>query len=131
MRAIAAFLVLLSWLVVARAQNAPIGYGQPSTALETGRVLKPAGGHLSSFQVNNDATGAVIVMLFDSAAIPADGAVVPVKWWPLAASSVLSISYADAPLLLLNGITLVCSTPATAFFTKTATAHCLFSGETR
>ncbi len=116
---------------VAYGQNAPIGYGAPSAVLETGRVLKPGAGQLSSFQVNNDATGAVIVMLFDATAIPADGAVVPVKWWPLAASTVLSVSYADAPLLLTTGITLVCSTPSTAFFTKTATAHCLFSGEVR
>lgn len=120
--------VLLAGLAAAQAQNAGLGYGQPSTALEGSRVLKPGAGQLSSLQVNSTGT-ALFVMLIDAATVPADGAVTPAKVWQLAINSTLSITYADAPLILINGITVVCS--STGLFTKTASATCMISGETR
>ena len=124
-----ALMILLLLMAQAMAQvGAPVGYGQPSTALESSRILGTGSRQLIGFQVNMTAAG--WVMLFDSATVPADGPVTPVKWWQVAANSTLAVSWgADAPLLLLNGCTLVFST--TGPFTKTTSASATFSGEVR
>lgn len=115
---------------VADAQ-APIGYGKPSTALESSHIFKTAQGILVDFQVNIQtcASSPCWVLLIDASTVPADGTVTPAKWWQVSANTTLGVSFALNPLLLTSGIILVCST--TGPFTKTATAQCLFSGETQ
>ena len=107
--------------------DAPVSYGSRAAAVEAGRVLKASGGALIAFQVNSGGT-AGWVMLLDSATVPADGAVLPVKWWQVAINQTLGMTF-QPPLALFSGITLVFST--TGPFTKTGSATAVFSGETQ
>jgi hypothetical protein len=111
-----------------------------ATAVESNHVFKTSAANVVDFQVNTDAN-AVVVMLFDATALPSNGAVTGcanattprpcvVKWWQLAASSTLSVTWAPGPFpALQTGMVLGCSSGAVTFFTLTASAHCTFSAE--
>ncbi len=112
------------------------------TGIEASHTFKATAANVVDFQVINDPTSAVLVMLIDGATVPTDGTVLTgcvnattprpciAKWWQLAVSTTLSVTWSPGPFLALQaGMILVCSTPATTFFTKTGSAHCLFSGE--
>ena len=111
-----------------------------NTAVEASHVFKTSAANVIDFQVNTD-PNAVVVMLFDAAVLPSNGAVVGcvnaatprpcvVKWWQLAASSTLSVTWAPGPFpALQTGMVLGCSSGAAAFFTLTASVHCVFSAE--
>ena len=115
-----------------RAQETVLGYNV-TTALASSLILKPAGnGRLYSFEVQFGACASppCFVMVFDSATVPADGAVTPAKVFTIAAAnSTLVQSWVPDPIIFLNGIVIVCST--TGPFTKTATAVCFISGESQ
>lgn len=127
-RFLTACLFLVALTVSAFAQNAPVGYGAPSAALESSHVLKSAGGSLYDFQVNTGGT-AVWVMVFDLSSAPSNGTVTPVKWYQVAINSTLSVNFDAGPILFQNGITMVCS--STGPFTLTLTSTCVFSGEVK
>ena len=94
-----------------------------STALEASHVLKASAGTF----YGGDAYAASVpgyVMLFDSATVPADGAVTPLKSWPIAASAGIAVGY-NPPIACANGIVVVFST--TGPFTKTVSATAFFS----
>jgi hypothetical protein len=93
-----------------------------STTLESSHILKGSAGNFFGVQVNTT-SASEWVMLFNATTAPADGAVAPVAWWQVNASSTLSISEMPG-LALSTGIVLVCST--TGPFTKTASALCTY-----
>jgi hypothetical protein len=97
-----------------------------STVLESGRVLKGSAGTLFALQAR--ATIGGWIMLFDSASIPADGAVQPRKLWQLSGNDDqrVDISFSP-PLAFSNGISVAFST--TGPLTKTAAADAWFSAK--
>ena len=93
-----------------------------SSSLESSHILKGSGGNFFGVQVNTT-SASEWVMLFNATTAPSDGAVTPVAWWQVNASSTLSVSEMPG-LALSTGIVIVCST--TGPFTKTASALCTF-----
>ena len=104
---------------------APTATPVVSSALEAGHILKASAGSLSSFQVNTTTVGGWI-MLFNSATVPADGAVTPIKWWQVGPNTTLGVGCSPA-LACAAGISIAFST--TGPFTKTGSATAVFSGE--
>lgn len=98
----------------------------PSAAAEGGRVVLATPGTMYGLQVTSGAS-AGYVLVFDSAAVPADGAVTPFKCHVLAANSSLDLDYRAMPLLFQTGVTVVFST--TGCFTKTASSTAFISGD--
>lgn len=125
------------WTTCAFAQ-VPMPYGPTSTAVETGRVLKPGPGQLFNFQVTTGGSSGW-VLLIDGTAIPSNGTVPGcgttsptgciADWWQVAANQTLTVFYAQNPQQMINGITVVFST--TGPFTMTSSATAVFSGSTR
>lgn len=110
-----------------------------ASTLEASHIFKSTGpATVVEFNVNST-SAAVSVILFDAAAVPANGAVTGcvnsaaarpciARVWQLAASSTLAATWSPGPFLKLQaGMIVACST--TAPFTFTASATCLFSGE--
>lgn len=97
-----------------------------STAVETGHVIKASAGNLYGFQVTTGAS-AGFVMVFNSATVPAAGAVTPVKCYRVAANSSFGVSYSPLPLYLGTGVSLAFSVGADCF-TKTDSATAFISG---
>lgn len=96
-----------------------------TAAAAASKILKAAAGTL--FGINAVSGGSAgYVMLFDSATVPADGTVTPVKVYVLAANSSLDIRFVN-PLKLATGGVLVFST--TGPFSKTASATAFLSGD--
>lgn len=98
----------------------------PSTAVETGHVIKASAGNLYGFEVTSGAS-AGFIMVFNSTTVPADGAVTPVKCYVIAANATVAVQFSPTPLRLSTGVTLVFST--TGCFTKTASATAFISGD--
>ena len=71
------------------------------------------------------------IMLFDSATVPADGAVTPLRCMPLTGQTPTGIEYGwrQAPLLFSSGVVVVFS--STGCYTKTASATVFISGDAR
>jgi hypothetical protein len=96
-----------------------------STSVETGHVIKNSAGNLYSFNVSADATLAAAqweVLIFNSATVPASGAVTPVKCYIVPAGGTSVSGAFPTPLYLATGISIAVST-ATTCFTKTDSAH--------
>lgn len=121
------FLLLLLMLSPCAAQNAPVGYGQPSQSLASYIQLKTAAGSLIDFQVNTTTAGGWIMVL-DQNTAPSNGAVTPIKWYQVGANNTYGVAF-EFPLLFLNGAVVACST--TGPFTLTLTQTCTFSGEVK
>lgn len=99
---------------------------QPSsTAAEGSRIICPGPCSLGGLQVNTGASSGW-VLIFNATAVPADGAVVPVKWYQVGANQTLAMSW-DLPLRLTTGCIVVFST--TGPFIKTISATATISGE--
>ena len=102
-----------------------------STVVETGHVIKASAGNLYDFNVSADSTLSAVawaVMIFNSATVPAAGAVTPVKCY-LAPIGTTNISGAfPTPLYLATGISIAVSTGQTCF-TKTDSAHGFISAD--
>lgn len=105
----------------------PVGYGVPSPAVESGRVLKAAPGKLFSLNVTSGASAGWI-LLMDANAIPGAGPVLPVWWSQIPANTTQNISWGDIPLILNTGITVLFSTSGP--FTYTASNTAVFSSQT-
>lgn len=97
-----------------------------STAVESGRVLKASAGNLYGLNVTSGAS-AGFVLVFNSTTVPADGAVTPVKCYPLAANTGFDLNYRASPVAFATGISVAFST--TGCFTKTASATAFISGD--
>lgn len=94
-------------------------------------VLKATPGNLYGFSVEIGATSGY-VMVFDAASLPANGAVTPIKCYPVTSNGtngLLSVSWGSVPAVFTTGITLGFST--TGCFTQTASATAYFSGEVK
>ena len=100
-----------------------------STAAEGARILKASAGNLFGLNVVSGATAGV-VQVFNSATIPADGAVTPAKCYFLAANSSLDLNLRAAPLYLSAGVSVAFSS-GTSCFTKAASATAFISGDTK
>lgn len=96
-----------------------------TTAVGSSLILKSTAGNLYGYNVVAGAS-AGYVMIFNSATVPADGAVTPLRCIPLAANAGIDRSF-DIPRRFTNGITIVFST--TGPFTKTASATAFIAGE--
>lgn len=101
-----------------------------SAAAEGSHIIKATAGSLYGFDVTTGASAGVI-MVFDSATVPADGAVTPVKCYDIAATATLSLLFGLAggpPLKFNNGIVIVFST-GTNCFSKAVSATAFISAE--
>lgn len=99
--------------------NAPVS----SAALESSHILKASAGNLYGAYCT---TGAVagFFMIFDSATVPADGAVTPIHCIQAPVNTSVSFDPGAAPESYVNGIVVVFST--TGPFTKTANSATAF-----
>jgi hypothetical protein len=95
-----------------------------SVALEAGHIFAAQACTLYGFRASVQGTGGWI-MLYDAAAIPADGAVIPTSHWAIDGNSTLS--WAGLPIKLLNGCVLVFSFDGP--FQQTSAAQAAFSAE--
>lgn len=125
-------LALLLWLVLAagaaQAQTqCVVPPGAPATPIIAttaqnttgGFVLKASPGCLLALYVVNSSTAGVL-MVFNSATLPGDGAVTPIHCIPIAASSYQYLNFAPQPPEWYSaGIAVAFSTPATTCSTKT------------
>lgn len=100
-----------------------------STSVEAGHVLKASPGNLYSIYATTTATG--LLMVFNSATVPADGAVTPLECVPVVLNGtigVASINYAPGPPSAYStGISVAFST-GTNCFSKTGSATAFFHG---
>ncbi len=97
-----------------------------SSAAENGHVLKASAGNLYGLDVSSGAS-AGYVLIFNSTTIPSNGAVTPIKAYPIAANSAIGLSWSPVPLYFSTGISVAFST--TGPFTLTLSATAFFSGE--
>lgn len=95
-------------------------------AVSAGRVLRVGTTNLAGLNVVSGAS-AGYVMLFDAAAVPADGAVVPLRCMPIAANTGLDLNFRGSPLRFDVGAVIVFST--TGCFTKTGSATAFLAGD--
>jgi len=109
------------------APNGDFGWGDAipyrSGALESSHVLKTSAGRVFKISVTNFKSAAVMLMVFDSTTVPADGAVTPVICRPIPAlASSLPTNYVvdlhDTPYKFVNGISFAISTTTSTCFTK-------------
>ena len=100
-----------------------------SSAAEGGHVLKAGPGQLYSVYVTATASG--LLMVFNSATVPGDGAVTPIECVPLTVSGgigVASVNYLPGPpAFYSNGISVAYSS-GTNCFSKTASATAFIHG---
>jgi hypothetical protein len=123
-RYIIALLLLLA-AIPARAQVTTQSCN--STAVEGGHICKTGKGVLDQAAITTGAS-AGYWMIFDSASIPSDGAVVPAKCYQIAANSSVGIG-PNLNIPFFTGITFVFSTTGCA--TKTISATAWFMGQTQ
>lgn len=95
-----------------------------SAAVASAVVGKASAGNLYGFNVVAGAS-AGFVLVFNAISAPADGAVTPVKCYPVAANAGLEQNYRSLPVAFTTGITVVFST--TGCFSKTASATAFIS----
>jgi hypothetical protein len=96
------------------------------TAVSSGFLVKAGTAIVAGINITSGATGGYM-MLFDSATVPADGAVTPKKCVPVAANTGLDINWRASPLYFQQGLVVVFST--TGCFTKTSSATAFISGD--
>lgn len=124
------FLMMAMVLLAFPAMASPLGNPLPSiasAALESSHILKTSHGYLNGFHATST-TVAGYVLIFDSATVPADGAVTPVGCYALQGTpQTVWDSWLTYPNVFLNGIVIVFST--TGCFTKTASATAFFNAQ--
>lgn len=101
-----------------------------SSAVEACHVFKASAGNLYGFTVNTTASATANdwIMLFNATSAPVDGAVTPVEWARISATTTFGYSAPPgAPLYFSTGIVACLST--TGPLTKTAEAQAVFSGK--
>jgi hypothetical protein len=98
-----------------------------SPALETGLVLSTVPCQVANIQANTtDVPGWVV--LLDATAVPASGAMTPLRFWQVAANTTLNPPSFVPPIQTVNGGALAFTTNASPF-TMTPSATALFAGE--
>ncbi len=108
----------------------PGAYGK-TAALASNLILKASPGVLFGFDVVGDSTAIAAtwyVMVFDATSLPANGAITPVKCYPVAAGNPLfSADFGSGGIAFTTGITIGIS--STGPFTQTTLgAHAFISG---
>lgn len=105
-------------------QNAPSACsGAPVTNASgsaSGLLAKTSQGSLCSLSVTNYTSTGGYVMVFNTTAIPADGAVTPIDCRPLAAGGVTTINWFPVPMYMSVGISV--SVSSTGCLTKAVSA---------
>ncbi len=97
-----------------------------STALETGRLIKPSGGNLYGFTVTTTSV-AGYALIHNRASVPAAGAVTPIDAFYVGAFGSVSRTYLP-PLVCSAGIAITFSSAVTPF-TQTDSATAFISGQ--
>lgn len=121
------FFLALLLIVLSGATHAQVVVpGAASTAVEGSHIFKIAGGTLWSGSITVGAS-AGFWMIFDSATVPADGAVTPMYCWQVAANTSLGASW-PAGARFGSGITMAFSTGANCV-TKTVSATGFFMAQ--
>lgn len=99
-----------------------------TTALAASLVVNAAPAKICGFEVQADSTlsaAAWYIMVFNATSLPADGAVTPIKCYPMAAGTTgYAAAFSTGGTSFGTGITIGVST--TGCFTKTASTHALF-----
>jgi hypothetical protein len=120
-----------TWAEVVASTESPTSVAASALAVQAtsvaaaSLVLKAAAGNLYGYNVVTGASAGYL-MAFDSATVPADGAVTPKLCIAIAANASVDRSFGK-PLRFTVGIVLVFST--TGPFTKTASATAFIAGE--
>lgn len=99
-----------------------------TSAVASSLVIKASAGNLYRVDLVAGAS-AGFLLIFDATSAPADGAVTPIKCFPVVANGFTSYIADPAPARFATGITAVFST--TGCFTKTASATAFISGEAK
>lgn len=117
---------LAALLVASPAAAQSVSKTRANTAAGSGFVVRAGTTNLAGL---NAVTGASAgyVMVFDAAAVPADGPVTPIRCIPVAANTGLDLNFRGSPLRFDVGAVLVFST--TGCFTKTASATAFLAGD--
>jgi len=97
-----------------------------STSAEGTHVFKASAGNLYSIEVS--ATAAGLLMIFDAASAPGDGAVTPKHCYFVAANQSFVRDWSPVPEAYTTGISVAFSS-GTNCFNKTASATALFSAD--
>ena len=124
MRRILIAAVALCLLMAAQAQS--VSKTRAAPAVTSGIVLKTGTAVLAGMNVTTGAA-AGYVLVFDAAAVPADGAVTPLRCLPVAANTGVDINFRGSPLKFDTGAVVVFST--TGCYTKTASATAFIAGD--
>jgi hypothetical protein len=99
-----------------------------TSAVSGGLVVKATAGNLYGLNIATGATAGYL-MVFNSATVPADGAVTPIKCFQIAANTSIDLPYRSAPLGFTTGISAAFS--STGCFTKTTSATAFMSADYR
>lgn len=98
-----------------------------NTSLASSKVLKNSAGNLYGLTLGAT-TVAGYFMLFNATTLPADGAVTPVKAWPVTTNQALELSF-NPPLRLGTGIVVGFSSNTSTPFTLANSATAFIDGE--
>jgi len=101
-----------------------------STTLVANQIITASAGSLYSFDVQADSTlaaSAWYIMVYNLAAAPVDGAVMPLKCYQMAAGTLGMSAAFPSPIRFSTGIVIGVST--TGCFIKTESAHAFISGD--
>ena len=96
-----------------------------ASALVSNVVLKASSGLLYDFHALSNSVD-LFIMLFDAAALPANGVVSPSYSWRCPAQSSIDVSFGSIPWQFSNGCVLAAS--STGAFTLAASTSAVFSG---
>jgi hypothetical protein len=108
---------------------AAAGVAVNATSVAAGSlILKASAGNLYGYNVTSGAS-AGYVMIFNSATVPADGAVTPARCIPLAANTGMEVDLRGQPTFFTTGIVIVFST--TGCFSKTISATAFIAGDAK
>lgn len=110
----------------AMSQAQAISRPKAAPAVSSGVVVRTGVTVLAGMNVTTGAT-AGYVMVFDATAVPADGAVAPVRCLPVAANTGIDINFRGSPLKFDLGAVIVFS--STGCYTKTASATAFIAGD--
>jgi len=124
MRRILIAAVALCMPIAVQAQS--VSKTRSAPAVTSGIVLKTGTAVLAGMNVTTGAA-AGYVLVFDAAAVPADGAVAPLRCLPVAANTGVDINFRGSPLKFDAGAVVVFST--TGCYTKTASATAFIAGD--
>ncbi len=119
--------LILALGLIASPAAAQMVTANSATAAASASLVIPGPAYLHGINVTSGAS-AGYVMLFDAAAVPADGTVAPARCLPIAANTGIERTF-PTPVGMRNGIVLVFST--TGCFSKTASATAFIAADFR